>query len=35
MTVEVIEAIGVWVVLPICAVIGIIVAFGIDVRIRK
>lgn len=35
MTVEVIKAIGVWIVFPICSVIGIIVAFGIDVRIRK
>lgn len=35
MTPELIEAIGLWVVLPICATVGLIVAFGIELRIKK
>lgn len=35
MTVELIEAIGLWIVLPICATVGLIVGFGIEVRIKK
>ena len=35
MTPELIEAVGLWIVLPMCATVGLIVAFGIDIRIKR